>query len=220
MAVNASIFDIIGPVMVGPSSSHTAGAAKIANVARKMVDPGFNEVEFYLHGSFAKTYKGHGTNRALVGGVLGYGPEDDRIINAFEYADEAGLSYKFIETDLGEVHPNTVRMVFKYPDGRTPIDIQGSSIGGGAIVINKIYSNPIEYYAQRPTLFMAYGEQKGVIAFVSSILYSNGYNIHEMKTIKDGDDVMLVCQLDEPLIPEALEKIKNGKDFTFIKYID
>ena len=220
MAVNASIFDIIGPVMVGPSSSHTAGAAKIANVARKMVDPGFNEVEFYLHGSFAKTYKGHGTNRALVGGVLGYGPEDDRIINAFEYADEAGLSYKFIETDLGEAHPNTVRMVFKYPDGRTPIDIQGSSIGGGAIVINKIYGNPIEYYAQRPTLFMAYGEQKGVIAFVSNILYSNGYNIHEMKTIKDGDDVMLVCQLDEPLIPEALEKIKNGKDFTFIKYID
>lgn len=220
MAVNASIFDIIGPVMVGPSSSHTAGAAKIANVARRMVDPGFNEVEFYLHGSFAKTYKGHGTNRALVGGVLGYGPEDDRIINAFEYADEAGIGYKFIETDLGDVHPNTVRMVFKYPDDRTPIDIQGSSIGGGAIVINKIYGNPIEYYAQRPTLFMAYGEQKGVIAFVSNILYNNGYNIHEMKTIKDGDDVMLVCQLDEPLNEEALETIKKGKDFTFIKYID
>ena len=220
MAVNASICDILGPVMVGPSSSHTAGAAKIANVARRMVDPGFNEVDFYLHGSFAKTYKGHGTNRALVGGVLGYGPDDDRIINAFEYAKEAGLNYKFIETDLGEVHPNTVRMVFKYPDGRNPIDIQGSSIGGGAIVINKIYGNPIEYYAKRPTLFMAYGEQKGVIAFVSNILYSNGYNIHEMKTIKDGDNVMLVCELDEPLIPEALEKIKNGKDFTFIKYID
>ncbi|MDU5229499.1 MAG: L-serine ammonia-lyase, iron-sulfur-dependent subunit beta [Anaerococcus sp.] len=220
MAVNASIFDILGPVMVGPSSSHTAGAAKIANVARRMVDPGFNEVDFYLHGSFAKTYKGHGTNRALVGGVLGYGPDDDRIINAFEYAKEAGLNYKFIETDLGEVHPNTVRMVFKYPDGRNPIDIQGSSIGGGAIVINKIYGNPIEYYAKRPTLFMAYGEQKGVIAFVSNILYSNGYNIHEMKTIKDGDNVMLVCELDESLIPEALEKIKNGKDFTFIKYID
>ena len=220
MTVNASIFDIIGPVMVGPSSSHTAGAAKIADVARRMVDPGFNEVDFYLHGSFAKTYKGHGTNRALVGGVLGYGPEDDRIINAFEYAKEAGIAYKFIETDLGDVHPNTVRMVFKYPDGRNPIDIQGSSIGGGAIVINKIYGNPIEYYAKRPTLFMAYGEQKGVIAFVSNVLYNNGYNIHEMKTIKDGDNVMLVCELDEPLTNEALETIKDGKDFTFIKYID
>ncbi len=220
MAVNASIFDIIGPVMVGPSSSHTAGACKIANVAQKMADPGFNEVEFYLHGSFAETYKGHGTNRALVGGVLGFGPEDDRIINSFEYAKEAGISYKFIETDLGAVHPNTVRLVFKYPDGRTPIDIQGSSIGGGAILINKIYGNPIEYYAKRPTLFMAYGEQKGVIAFVSNILYSNGYNIHEMKTIKEGDDVMLVCQLDEPLTKEALKTIEEGKDFTFIKYIE
>lgn len=220
MAVNASIFDIIGPVMVGPSSSHTAGACKIANVAQKMADPGFNEVEFYLHGSFAETYKGHGTNRALVGGVLGFSPEDDRIINSFEYAKEAGISYKFIETDLGAVHPNTVRLVFKYPDGRTPIDIQGSSIGGGAILINKIYGNPIEYYAKRPTLFMAYGEQKGVIAFVSNILYSNGYNIHEMKTIKEGDDVMLVCQLDEPLTKEALKTIEEGKDFTFIKYIE
>ena len=220
MAVNASIFDIIGPVMVGPSSSHTAGACKIANVAQKMADPGFNEVEFYLHGSFAETYKGHGTNRALVGGVLGFRPEDDRIINSFEYAKEAGISYKFIETDLGAVHPNTVRLVFKYPDGRTPIDIQGSSIGGGAILINKIYGNPIEYYAKRPTLFMAYGEQKGVIAFVSNILYSNGYNIHEMKTIKEGDDVMLVCQLDEPLTKEALKTIEEGKDFTFIKYIE
>ena len=220
MAVNASIFDIIGPVMVGPSSSHTAGACKIANVAQKMADPGFNEVEFYLHGSFAETYKGHGTNRALVGGVLGFRPEDDRIINSFEYAKEAGISYKFIETDLGAVHPNTVRLVFKSPDGRTPIDIQGSSIGGGAILINKIYGNPIEYYAKRPTLFMAYGEQKGVIAFVSNILYSNGYNIHEMKTIKEGDDVMLVCQLDEPLTKEALKTIEEGKDFTFIKYIE
>ncbi len=219
MPVNASVFDIIGPVMVGPSSSHTAGACKIANTARKIVDEGFNEVDFYLHGSFAKTYKGHGTNRALVGGVLGFEPEDDRIINAFSYADEAGIKYKFIETDLGEVHPNTVRMVFKYPGDHEDVDVQGTSIGGGAMVINRIMGQPIEYYAKRPTLFMGYGEQKGVIAFVSNILYDNGYNIHTMKTIKDGDSVMLVCELDEPLTDEALETIKNGKDFDFIKYI-
>lgn len=219
MPVNASIFDIIGPVMVGPSSSHTAGACKIANIARKIANPGFNEVDFYLHGSFAKTYKGHGTNRALVGGILGFGPEDDRIINSFEYAKEAGVTYNFIPTDLGGVHPNTVKMVFKYPDGKKDIEIQGSSIGGGAIVINKIYGNPIEYYAKRPTLFMSYGEQKGIIAFVSNVLYNNGYNIHDMKTIKDGDNVMLVCQLDEPLKDDILETITKGKDFTFIKYL-
>ena len=107
MAVNSSVFDIMGPIMVGPSSSHTAGACKIGNIARKMVDRNFNEVDFYLHGSFAKTYKGHGTNRALVGGVLGFEPDDDRIINSFDYADEAGVKYEFYETDLGDVHPNT-----------------------------------------------------------------------------------------------------------------
>ena len=219
MAVNSSVFDIMGPIMVGPSSSHTAGACKIGNIARKMVDRNFNEVDFYLHGSFAKTYKGHGTNSALVGGVLGFEPDDDRIINSFDYAEQAGVKYEFYETDLGDVHPNTVRIVFKYPD-RSPLEVQGSSIGGGAIVITKVNGNPIEYYATKPTLFMAYGEQKGVIAHVSGILFEYGYNIHMMKTIKDGDNVMLVCELDEPLKEGILEKIREGKDFTFLKYIE
>lgn len=218
MTVNASVFEIMGPVMVGPSSSHTAGACKIGNIARRMVDRNFNEVEFHLHGSFAKTYKGHGTNRALVGGVLGYEPDDDRIINSFDYADELGIKYSFLETDLGDVHPNTVKIVFKYAD-RSDLEVQGSSIGGGSIVITKINGNAIEYTATKPTLFMAYGEQKGVIAFVSGILFEYGYNIHMMKTIKDGDDVMLVCELDEQLKEGVLEKIRAGKDFTFLKYI-
>ena len=218
MAVNVSLFDIIGPNMVGPSSSHTAGACKIANIARKMVDANFNEVEFHLHGSFAKTYKGHGTNRALVGGVLGFEPVDTRIINSFEYADKAGIKYSFIETDLGDVHPNTVNIIFKYPD-RTPLSVQGSSIGGGSIVITKINGNPIEFKGTKPTLFMSYGEQKGIIAFVSDILYSNGYNINMMKTIKENDKVMLVCELDEPLRDDILDTIRAGKEFTFIKYI-
>lgn len=218
MTVNVSLFDIIGPNMVGPSSSHTAGACKIAHTARRMVDRNFNEVIFYLHGSFAKTYKGHGTNRALVGGVLGFDPEDERIINSFDYADEAGIKYSFVETDLGDVHPNTVKIVFKYPN-RSALSVQGSSIGGGSIVITKINGNSIEFKANKPTLFMSYGEQKGVIAFVSGVLLDNGYNINTMKTIKENDNVMLVCELDEPLTDEALETIRDGKDFTFIKYI-
>lgn len=218
MTVNVSLFDIIGPNMVGPSSSHTAGACKIAHTARRMVDRNFNEVIFYLHGSFAKTYKGHGTNRALVGGVLGFDPEDERIINSFDYAKKEGIKYSFVETDLGDVHPNTVKIIFKYPD-RSDLSVQGSSIGGGAIVITKINGNSIEFKANKPTLFMSYGEQKGVIAFVSGVLLDNGYNINTMKTIKENDNVMLVCELDEPLTDEALETIRNGKDFTFIKYI-
>ena len=214
-----NVFDILGPVMIGPSSSHTAGAARIGLMTRALLGKTPVKAHIFLHGSFAKTYKGHGTNRALVGGVLGYEPDDDRIINSFDYADQAGIKYSFLETDLGDVHPNTVRIVFKYPD-RSPLEVQGSSIGGGSIVITKVNGNSIEYNATKPTLFMSYGEQKGVIAFVSGVLFEYGYNIHMMKTIKDGDNVMLVCELDEPLKEGVLEEIRAGKDFTFLKYIE
>ena len=147
-----------------------------------------------------------------------YKRQDERIINSFDYADKAGIKYTFVETDLGDVYPNTVKIVFKYPD-RSDLSVQGSSIGGGAIVITNINGNPIEFKANKPTLFMSYGEQKGVIAFVSGILFDNGYNINTMKTIKEENNVMLVCELDEALKEDVLQKIREGKDFTFIKYI-
>lgn len=215
---NLSVFDIVGPIMIGPSSSHTAGANRIANIARNIAGVGYNKVDFYLHGSFAKTYRGHGTDRALVGGILGFGPEDERLRDSFELAKEAGIEYKFIESDLGSVHPNTVKVVMTYPDG-SQFDVQGSSIGGGNIKINKIYGNPVEYSGKNPTLIATYKDQKGMIAFISSILYDQGYNIFNMRTIKDEDKVMLVTELDQGLKKDIYEKIKNGKDFIFIKYL-
>ncbi len=109
-----SVFDVIGPTMIGPSSSHTAGAARLAKVACSIAgDNNIEEVKFYLHGSFAKTYKGHGTDKALIAGILNMDPWDEKLRESFEIAKKKGLKYEFIETDLGDAHPNTVKFVIK-----------------------------------------------------------------------------------------------------------
>ena len=110
---SVGVFDILGPIMVGPSSSHTAGAARLGKVARAVAGADIEDVTFYLHGSFAKTYKGHGTDRALVAGILGMEPSDLRLRDSLEIAKEMGLKIRFREADLGDVHPNTVEFVIK-----------------------------------------------------------------------------------------------------------
>lgn len=215
---NLSVFDIVGPVMIGPSSSHTAGANRISRIARNIAGEGFTRVDFYLHGSFAKTYQGHGTDKALVGGALGYGTEDTELRDSFELAKKEGLEFNFILEDLGDVHPNTVKIVMTYPDGKQ-FDVQGSSIGGGNIKVNKILGNDVEYSGKNPTIIATYKEQKGMIAWISNCLYEEEYNIFGMKTIKDEEKVMLVVELDEGLRKDVFEKIKSGKEFVFIKYL-
>lgn len=215
---NLSVFDIIGPVMIGPSSSHTAGANRIAKIARDLGGEGFTKVDFYLHGSFEKTYQGHGTDRALVGGVLGFGPEDERLRDSFKIADEAGITYNFIPQDMGEVHPNTVKIVLHYPDGHE-FKLRGSSIGGGNIMINQIMDNEVEYNGKNPTIICTYPEQKGMIAFISNVLFDHNYNIKNMKTINKGNTIMLIVELDQDLEEEVYKKIEAGKNFEFIKYL-
>lgn len=128
-----SVFDILGPIMIGPSSSHTAGAARLGKEARNIVGEDFESVKFYLHGSFAETYKGHGTDRALVAGTLGMEPDDDHLKEALDIAKEKGIDVEFIPADLGiDKHPNTVKMVFTMKDGSKQ-EIMGSSIGGGNV---------------------------------------------------------------------------------------
>lgn len=124
-------FDVVGPIMVGPSSSHTAGACKIGNAALAISgDSPFHKVRFNLHGSFASTYRGHGTDMALVGGILGILPDDEQLRDSFKIAEEKGLAYEFVETDLGDRHPNSVEIVFFYDNGGH-LSVTGSSIGGG-----------------------------------------------------------------------------------------
>ncbi|HBT51796.1 MAG TPA: L-serine ammonia-lyase, iron-sulfur-dependent, subunit beta, partial [Petrotoga sp.] len=180
------IFDVIGPIIIGPSSSHTAGAVRIALVARRIAGIGYNHVNFFLHGSFAATYKGHGTDKALIGGILGFEPSDERIKNSILHAKEAGITYNFIPIELEDAHSNTVKIEFNYPDGSC-FYVIGSSIGGANIEITNINGTSVTFTGENPTLLFRYKEQKGMIAYISNALYAKGHNIHLMLTIKEDD---------------------------------
>lgn len=215
-------FEVLGPIMVGPSSSHTAGACKIANVSAKIVDKGYEKVSFYLHGSFAMTYKGHGTDRALIGGILGFSTYDKRIRDAFEIAEKEGLNYEFIPTDLGEeFHPNTVKIVFSYKDKEDEYII-GSSIGGGNILLVNIDGINVKFKGEYPTFLFQYGEQKGVIAEVSTVLAVNDYNIESMSTIKNEltQIVTLTVETSRKVDREIVDQLTKNKRFKMARYVE
>lgn len=217
-----SAFEVMGPIMVGPSSSHTAGACKIANVAVDIVSEGFNKVEFQLHGSFAHTYKGHGTDRALVGGILGFELDDDRIKTSFEIAEESGLNYIFTTINLGEnYHPNSVKIIFSYPD-RDEEYVIGSSIGGGAMKIVNINGIAIEFRGEYSTILLEYPEQRGVISYVSSLLTGNDYNIESLNTKKNKltNVVTLTVEIDKPLTDSLKSAILGAERFITAKYVE
>ena len=212
------IFDILGPIMIGPSSSHTAGACRIGNMARGIAGKGFTKVTFELHGSFAETYKGHGTDRALLAGILGFEPDDERLRDSFKYAKEKGIEYEFIKKDLGNVHPNTVKIILYYPSGNQ-FYVTGSSIGGGNIVIIDINGNSVTFTGDHPTLILRYKEQLGVIAWLSTLLSENGYNIESMKTIKTHSHVSLIVETDKDIEEELRNQIKENKRFSYYIYV-
>ena len=161
-------FDILGPNMIGPSSSHTAGALRIAFVAGRMVEKAVS-VKFVLYGSFARTYHGHGTDRALVGGILGYHPDDERIRDSFEHAKEAGLAFSFEEnfTDK-EIYPNTVDIYVTDKDGSV-VSLRGKSIGGGNAVITGLNGVDVELTGNYCTLVVEHVDKKGTLAFVTTV---------------------------------------------------
>lgn len=213
------IFDIIGPIMIGPSSSHTAGACRIARTARAISDPGFEEVEFQLHGSFAATYKGHGTDRALLAGALGYDTDDEKIRDSFTIAVKKGLKFHFSRVDLGKVHPNTVRIIFSYKDGHVST-VTGSSIGGGNIEIIALDGVEISYTGVFPTLIVKYMDQRGIIRDISGAMTDHGYNIESIKTVKNSSgEVTLIAELSDEANDEVILKLVEDERFSFVKYI-
>lgn len=214
-----SVFDILGPIMIGPSSSHTAGAARLARISKEIAGDGFYEVVFMLHGSFAKTYIGHGTDKALVGGILGMDPDDENIRTSLEKAKEKKIDISFEEVDLGYVHPNTVKLVFKYRD-KEDFYIIGSSIGGGNIVIMDINDNIVNFTADKPTLLLKYKDRKGVISEVGTIFSENDLNIATMKVTREKKIATMICELDSTIDDSSLEDIKNLKDLLYIKSIN
>ncbi|MBM7870526.1 L-serine dehydratase [Clostridium pascui] len=204
------VFDIVGPIMIGPSSSHTAGAARLAKIARIVAGKEIKSVEFYLHGSFAKTYKGHGTDRALVAGILGMDPWDERLRDSIKIAKDKNIGITFHEADLGDVHPNTVKFIIHKDDG-TIIEVMGSSVGGGNIEITRVNGEEIEFTGAYPTLIINHIDIPGMISKVTALLYEGNINIAFMKVYrsKRGANATMVFETDSIVEENIVQKIKD-----------
>ncbi|MEW9082829.1 L-serine ammonia-lyase, iron-sulfur-dependent subunit beta [Caldanaerobacter subterraneus] len=205
-----SVFDIMGPIMIGPSSSHTAGAARLAKIARKIADDEIKEVEFILYESFARTYKGHGTDRALLAGILGFDPDDERLPRSFEIAEELGLKFKFTESDEEASHPNTVRMIIKTSDGKS-YNILGCSVGGGNVLLKEINGIEVEFTGEYETLITTHVDKPGIVAAVTKVLADCNINIAFMRVYRHakGDKAIMVIESDQEIPERAKEVIKN-----------
>lgn len=207
---NYSAFDILGPIMIGPSSSHTAGAARLAKIAATIAPNEIREVRFLLHGSFAKTYKGHGTDRALVAGILGMDPWDEDLRDSLNIAKEKKLEFTFEEADLGEVHPNTVKFIMKSDNGVIS-EVTGSSVGGGNILIFDVDGQRVEFTGEYPTLIITHLDVPGMIHKVSTLLYNEDINIAFMNVYRSakGSEAFMVVETDGKVESRVIDKIKE-----------
>ena len=203
------LFDIIGPVMVGPSSSHTAGAAKLGYLAAKFIEPPLTKITFYLHGSFSYTASGHGTDKALLAGAMGILPDDPSLPLAFEIANNRGIEYSFIAIDLGDVHPNTVKIVIE--NEMEKAEIVGSSIGGGLVKIFLVNGIEVNISGEGPTLITMHYDRTGVLSKVVNVLADAGYNIASLQLFRKErfGQAIMVINIDEKVDHEIVEKISQ-----------
>ena len=204
-----SILDIIGPVMVGPSSSHTAGACRIGLFARGLLGDTPERALVELHGSFARTGTGHGTDRAVVGGLLGFHPDDERLRESLDLAEAAGLAVTFQNIKLrGDHHPNTARITVTRGDRE--VTVVGSSVGAGRIVITSIDGFPVEITGTLPALIVVAADQPGAVAAVTTTLAKEGGNIATIKVSRrqKGGHAIHIYELDEPVGAQALEALR------------
>ena len=217
-----SIFDVIGPVMVGPSSSHTSGAASIAWMARQIFTGTPVKVTFTLYGSFADTYQGHGTDRALVGGLLGYRPDDIRIRNSFEHARKDGLDFRFVidhETETN--HPNTVDILMESGNGHTLL-VRGESIGGGRVRIVRMNDIDVDFTGEYSTLVIGHEDRTGVAAYITGILSDHNVNIAFMKLFRKekGKSTITVIESDEYIPFEAVSDLLANDQVNSVDVIE
>ena len=205
------IFDVIGPNMIGPSSSHTAGALRIALLAGRLARSRIVRADFVLYGSFAKTYKGHGTDRALVGGVLGFSTEDRRIRDSFEYAAQAGLEYTFeVNTQETDLHPNTVDITLTTADGAVT-RVRGVSTGGGNSHIERIDGVEVRIDGNYTTLLIRQRDTSGVVAAITSALSGSGINIAFMRLYREskGETAYTIIETDSAIPAEVVREIER-----------
>ncbi|MEH7440995.1 L-serine ammonia-lyase, iron-sulfur-dependent subunit beta [Bacillus sp. JJ1122] len=214
-----SVFDIIGPVMIGPSSSHTAGAARIGRVARSLFgrEPKWATISFY--GSFAKTYKGHGTDVAMIGGLLDFDTYDERIIKAIEIAENSGMKIKFIEEEAITDHPNTARVLIGDDQGEQ--ELVGISIGGGKIEIIELNGFELKLSGHHPAILVVHNDRHGAIAAVSNILAKEEINIGHMEVSRKekGKMALMTIEVDHNIddhVIKQLEQLPNVLQVTKI----
>lgn len=216
-----SLLDIIGPVMVGPSSSHTAGACRIGLFARRLAGGEPENALIELHGSFARTGTGHGTDRALVGGLLGLAPDDQRLRDSLGLAKERGLTLEFATVKLrGEAHPNSTRVTIR----RNAVERQvvASSIGAGRIQVTAIDGYPVEVTGDLPTLVFVAADEPGVVAAASGILARDGENIATMRASRRrrGGDAIHIYELDNVPSEVAVVDIEAIPGVQWARVID
>lgn len=216
-----SAYDIVGPIMVGPSSSHTAGAVRIGNIAYQLLNEKPTSVTFTLMGSFAKTYQGHGTDLALLAGVLGLTTMDDQIPNAKEVAEKQDLTYSFTTRVLGSYHPNTV--LVELAGESRKIKLLASSLGGGKVEVQELDHYPLKFSGEQPTLVLRHKDSRGVIAELTSLLHRNGFNIARLLNERSmiGGPAITICEVDhfvdDFLLTEIQRKLPIIEELLLIK---
>jgi L-serine dehydratase len=206
-----NIFEVIGPVMIGPSSSHTAGAVRLGKLALAILGEPVKDAIIGLHGSFAQTYRGHGTDVALVAGLQGWATDDMRIPKSFESAKQAGMTITFKTINLGDLaHPNSVRFWLTGISGNT-CTVTGISIGGGRIAITNIDDFPVEFSGEFPAILTMHRDRPGAIALVTSILSTQGVNVAQMKVFRKqkGGLAAMIVETDQPIDDAEYEVISK-----------
>lgn len=216
-----NLFDILGPIMVGPSSSHTAGAVRIGYITKVLLGSVPVKAEICFHGSFAATGKGHGTDTAVVAGLLGMKPDDMSIPDSFRIAQKIGMDVTISEVHISGAHPNTVLLYVTDEDGKD-LEVQASSIGGGRIMINKIDGIDVNCSGELPTLIIHNFDKPGLVAKVTAMFAEAHINVATMQIFRDkrGGYAVMVIETDEPIQKTSLaeiEKIDGVRKVTYIK---
>lgn len=214
-----SIFDVMGPIMIGPSSSHTAGAVRIGLFARAIYEKQFKNVEIHLYNSFATTGKGHGTDKAIVGGLLGMTMDDDRIVDSLKIAEKKGKNIKFyfhIDTDK---HPNLARIIFCDEE---PFSISGISIGGGKVSIIEINGNKVEFTGRHEYLLLTYKDVPGMVGYIGTMLGNENINIAYLQINRDASqgNTFALLKLDSHCPDKILKQLQTKEDIYKVTRIE
>ena len=217
-----SVFDVIGPNMIGPSSSHTAGANVIGYLAQKLAPDKITKVTFRLYGSFAKTYHGHGTDRALLGGLLGFRSDDKRIVDSFQLAEDSGLAFEFVpDFEEKDVHPNTADIIMECADGKT-MNIRGESLGGGKARICRINGVEVDFTGEYSAMLVIQIDRPGVLAHITHCLSESSVNIAFMRLFREakGNTAYTFVESDSPIPQNVIPAVKLNANVKEVMLID